>query len=112
MFVENRTNTCSWLTPSRPSTHVSTISSVAPAPVGAPFAMLTLGAAARSFLAPATPSCTHRRLVPSNWSEMHGSVTRPIALGRDQLAPPFVDVTMKWVPTGSPTGPARRVNSS
>ena len=33
--------TCSWLRPSRPSTHVSTISSVASLPLGAPLTMST-----------------------------------------------------------------------
>jgi len=48
---------------------VRTMKFVAPAPVGAPFAMLMLGEAARSLRAPASPSCTHRRLAPSNWSK-------------------------------------------
>src|SRR5437660_26154 len=56
--VEKLRNTCSWLTPSRPSTQVRRISLVAPAPVGAPLAISTLGAAERSSRAPPTPSMT------------------------------------------------------
>src|SRR5689334_1979041 len=48
------------LTSDPPSAHASTISFVAPAPVGAPFAMSTLGAAERSVRAPAKPSMTQR----------------------------------------------------
>ena len=58
--VEVLKKTCSWLTPKRPSTHVRTISLVAAAPVGAPFAMSMLGADERSSRAPATPSITQR----------------------------------------------------
>src|SRR5918912_2655180 len=42
------------------SDHASTISFVAPAPVGAPFAISMLGAAERSVRAPANPSITQR----------------------------------------------------
>src|SRR4051795_11781577 len=62
------------------------------APVGAPFAMSTLGAGARSLRAPATPSITGR---PSTGSNAPGCVTGP-ATGEafDQLLPPSVDVDM------------------
>src|SRR5262245_59807986 len=62
---------------------------VAPDPVGAPFAMSTLGAGARSLRAPARPSITGR---PVFASVMPGCVTGPAtATGCDQLAPPFVE---------------------
>ena len=69
---------------------------VASSPVGAPLAMSTLGAAARSFRAPATPSSTHRPMTGS--TTKHGSVTLRSACGRVQLRPPSVDFTMKCVP--------------
>src|SRR5438093_6162505 len=68
-------STCSLLRPSRPSAQALTISSVAPAPVGAPFAIETLGDADRSFRAPATPSSTQRSEVPSKLTAKHGSTT-------------------------------------
>src|ERR671935_182391 len=74
--VEYENNTCSWLRPSRPSAQALTISFVAPAPVGAPFAMLTLGEAERSFRAPAMPSSTQRSPDPSKLRLKHGSVIR------------------------------------
>jgi hypothetical protein len=43
-----------------PLTQASMSVLVAPTPVGAPFAMSTLGAADRSVRAPAYPSITHR----------------------------------------------------
>src|SRR5262249_5347555 len=58
--VENDSRDTSWFRPFRPSLHASTISSVAPAPVGAPLAMSMLGIAIRSFRAPAGPSLLHR----------------------------------------------------
>src|SRR5947209_14660929 len=74
-----------------PLTYVMTIRLVASAPVGAPLAMSTLGAGARSLRAPATPSITGR---PCTGSVTPGCVTGP-ATGRalDQLAPPSVDWT-------------------
>src|SRR5207253_3940951 len=72
-----------------PLTYVMTIRSVASAPVGAPFAMSTLGAGARSLRAPAMPSITGR------WrtgSRTPGCVTGPATgVGFDHLAPPSVD---------------------
>src|SRR5438876_3290555 len=63
-----------------------TIRFVAWAPVGAPFAMSTLGATARSLRAPATPSIVGR---PSTGSMIPGCVTGPTtATGLDQLEPP------------------------
>jgi hypothetical protein len=59
-FVEYENSVFSWFSPSAPSLQASTISFVASAPVGAPFAMSMLGIAARSVRAPATPSYTHR----------------------------------------------------
>src|SRR5436190_22322223 len=52
--------TFSLFNPRRPSAYVATILLVAPAPVGAPFAMSTLGAAPRKLRAPAMPSSTQR----------------------------------------------------
>src|SRR2546423_15599809 len=74
---------------SAPLTYVITIRSVASAPVGAPFAMSTLGAGARSLRAPATPSITG---LPWTGSNMPGCCTGP-ATGRgwDQLDPPLVE---------------------
>src|SRR6266513_2513370 len=63
-----------------------TIRLVASDPVGAPFAMSTLGAGARSLRAPATPSIVGR---PRTGSKSPGWVTGP-ATGRglSQLLPP------------------------
>src|SRR6185437_2760097 len=55
-FVDVVRSRCSWFNPSRPSDQVMTIWSVASVPVGAPFAMSTLGPSARSERAPAMPS--------------------------------------------------------
>src|SRR3954467_8069433 len=72
-----------------PLTYVMTMRFVASAPVGAPFAMSTLGAGARSLRAPARPSIVGR---PVFGSVTPGSVTGPgTGRGRDQLWPPFVD---------------------
>src|SRR5919201_6931951 len=96
--------TCSWLTPSRPSTHVRTISFVAPAPVGAPFAMSTLGEADRSSRAPPTPSITHRNPEPSNCTRKHVSTARPMCRGLVHVWPPSKDLIMIWEPwRGIPT---------
>src|SRR5881396_3731236 len=66
-----------------------TIRFVASAPDGAPFAMSTLGAGARSLRAPATPSITGR---PSTGSITPGCVTGPATgVAFDQLLPPSVD---------------------
>src|SRR5919109_976269 len=66
-----------------------TIRSVASAPLGAPLAMSTLGAIARSLRAPATPSITGR---PWTGSNAPGWVTGP-ATGRnfDHVLPPLVE---------------------
>src|SRR6185436_5073963 len=62
---------------------------VAPVPVGAPLAMSTLGAGARSLRAPAIPSITDR---PRPGSKTPGCVTGP-ATGRgvSQVLPPLVE---------------------
>src|SRR5436305_8941310 len=66
-----------------------TIRLVASVPAGAPFAMSTLGAGARSLRAPATPSITGR---PATGSKTPGCVTGPATgCGFDQPAPPSVD---------------------
>ena len=65
---------------------------VASAPVGAPFAMSTLGAGARSLRAPAMPSIVGR---PSTGSNRPGCVTGPTTgFAGDQLVPPFVERDM------------------
>src|SRR5437764_14595558 len=75
-----------------PLTYVMTIRSVASAPVGAPFAMSTLGAGARSLRAPAIPSITGR---PCTGSSVPGWLTGPAtARGLDHVWPPFVDFDM------------------
>src|SRR5947209_1786318 len=66
--------------------------SVAPTPVGAPLAMSTLGAGARSLRAPATPSMTGR---PCTGSMTPGWVTGPATGdGLDHVDPPSVEVAM------------------
>src|SRR3954453_17286159 len=73
-----------------PLTYVRTIRFVASAPVGAPFAMSTLGAGARSLRAPAMPSMVGR---PSAASGRPGCVTGPATgAGADQPAPPLVEI--------------------
>src|ERR1051325_569278 len=75
-----------------PLTYVITIRLVASAPVGAPFAMSTLGAGERSLRAPATPSITGR---PSTGAHAPGGGTAPATgVGFDQLLPPSVDFDM------------------
>src|SRR6266567_6529343 len=62
---------------------------VAPVPVGAPFAMSTLGAGARSLRAPAMPSIVGR---PSTGSTIPGWVTGPeTGAAIDQLDPPSME---------------------
>src|SRR5260370_13320084 len=84
--VEYDSRATSLFRPNRPSLHTSTISFVAPAPVGAPFAMSTLGMGIRSVLAPAGPSMMQRPVI--------GSVLKqPVFIcmksaGRPQVAPP------------------------
>src|SRR5438445_6282317 len=73
-----------------PLTQLMTIRSVASAPVGAPLAISTLGAGARSLRAPAMPSMVGR---PSPGSKRPGCVTGPATgTGDDQLDPPLSDV--------------------
>ena len=75
-----------------PLTYVITIRFVASVPVGAPFAMSTLGAGARSLRAPAMPSIVGR---PRTGSRIPGCVTGPATgVGFDQVEPPFVDSDM------------------
>src|SRR3989475_11755875 len=82
-----------------PLTYDMTMRSVASAPVGAPFAMSTLGAGARSLRAPATPSITGR---PRAGSKTTGWVTGPsTGVGLDHDPPPLVDVDINsklWLP--------------
>src|SRR6266851_8940764 len=67
-----------------------TIRLVASEPVGAPFAMSTLGAGARSLRAPAMPSMVG---LPSTGSKRPGWVTGPATgVGFDQFWPPLVEV--------------------
>src|SRR4029077_7598396 len=83
-------NTCgAWIVP---LTYVITMRFVASAPVGAPFAMSTLGARATTLRAPATPSSVGR---PSTGSKRPGCVTGPTTgFAGDQLVPPSVDFAM------------------
>src|SRR5438128_11579076 len=75
---------------SGPLTYVITMRFVASEPVGAPFAMSTLGAGARSLRAPATPSMTGR---PCTGSVVPGCVTGPTTgLACVQVEPPLVDL--------------------
>jgi hypothetical protein len=67
---------------------VRTISFVAHAPLGAPFAMSMLGADERSSRAPATPTITHRKPAPSKNTEKQVSTARPMFCGFVQVLPP------------------------
>src|SRR3954451_8622649 len=83
-------NTCG--VASGPLTYVITIRFVASAPVGAPLAMSTLGAGARSLRAPAMPSIVGR---PRAGSNKPGWVTGPATgVPFDQVEPPFVERDM------------------
>ena len=62
-FVDSVKNT--WGFVISPLTYVITIRFVAPSPVGAPLAMSTLGAGARSLRAPAMPSIVGRPITGS-----------------------------------------------
>ena len=74
-----------------------TIRSVASVPVGAPLAMSTLGAGARSLRAPARPSIDG---LPVFGSVMPGWVTGPtIGCGFDQEVPPSVEID--WISNAS-----------
>src|SRR6478609_1593911 len=85
--VDSVKNTCG--VARGPLTYVITMRLVASAPVGAPLAMSTLGAGARSLRAPATPSMTGR---PWTGSFAPGWCTGPTtARGVDQVDPPLVD---------------------
>src|SRR6266568_9369791 len=94
--VEKDSRATSWFWPFRPSLHASTISFVAPAPVGAPLAMSTLGMAIRSVRAPAGPSMLHRPATGS--TKKQASFICMKSTGRPQVAPPVVDVTMVCAP--------------
>src|SRR3954467_5295475 len=96
-FVDSVKYTCG--VASGPLTDVITIRFVASAPVGAPLAMSTLGAGARSLRAPATPSIVGR---PCTGAKAPGWGTGPTTgPGRDQLAPPLVETDISsnaWWP--------------
>ena len=79
--------TCGWA--NVPLTYDMTIRSVASVPVGAPFAISTDGAGARSLRAPATLSIVGR---PCAGSKTPGWLTGPAtATGLLHEVPPFVD---------------------
>src|SRR5215207_7675227 len=91
-LVDVENITCSWLRPSRPSAHESTIRLVASAPVGAPLAISTLGDGPRSSRAPAMPSSTHRPIDGSK--PVHRSVAGMIGRALVQCRPPSKDLDM------------------
>src|SRR5262249_39431425 len=95
--VENDSRDTSWFRPFRPSLHASTIPSVAPAPVGAPLAMSTLGIAIRSFRAPAGPSLLHRPATGSKKKQEAFICMK--STGRPQVVPPLDDVTRVCMPS-------------
>src|SRR5436190_1640212 len=97
-FVDVLNITCSLFKPSRPSTHVNTIWSVASPPVGAPLAMSTEGAGPRSSRAPPTPSSTQRPMDGS--IALHVSNAWKTVTGREKVAPPFVDLII-WIRPGA-----------
>src|SRR5262249_32392866 len=97
--VENDSRDTSWFRPFRPSLHTSTISFVAPAPVGAPLAMSTLGIAIRSFRAPAGPSLLQRRATGSKKKQEVFICMK--STGRPQVSPPVVDFTRVCAPLRS-----------
>src|SRR6266545_4573496 len=100
-LVEVENITCSWLRPSRPSAHESTIWLVASTPVGAPLAMSTLGDGPRSSRAPAMPSSTHRPMDGSK--ALHRSVAGNRRCALVQWRPPSNDLAMMWKPVpGNP----------
>ena len=96
-FVEYDSSVRSSFNPNRPSDHASTISLVASIPVGAPFAMSTLGMAARSLRAPAFPSSMQRPLSASTRKHMSFIVTT--SRGDVQVCPPSNDRTIVCAPT-------------
>src|SRR5438309_11977255 len=82
-----------------PLTYVMTMRLVASAPVGAPLAMSTLGAGARSLRAPVMPSISGR---PCTGSKIPGWFTGPTT-GRGvlQVSPPSLDFDISskdWYP--------------
>src|SRR6476659_8743752 len=98
---DHATRAASWLRPPLASAHASMMRFVASVPLGAPFAMSTLGTAARSVRAPVNPSITH--LPDSGSTKEHGSVIVNSVLGFDQCMPPSVDRNMICEPcVGSP----------
>src|SRR5919199_3552002 len=89
-LVDSAKNTCGFVI--SPLTYVITMRLVASAPVGAPLAMSTLGAGARSLRAPAMPSIVGR---PITGSGTPGWVTGPTTgVGRDHVRPPSNDFDM------------------
>src|SRR5262249_10507837 len=95
-LVEKDSRATSWFWPSLPSLHTSTISLVAPAPVGAPLAMSTLGMGIRSVRAPAGPSMLQRPATGS--TKKQASFICMKSTGRPQVAPPVDDFTMVCAP--------------
>jgi hypothetical protein len=91
---ENIVRSLFW--PSAPSVHASTISFVASAPVGAPFAMSMLGIAARSARAPVIPSSTHRNETGS--TKKQGLVIGRTSRGCVQVRPPSSDLMSVCAP--------------
>src|SRR5207253_11314246 len=88
-----------------PLTYVMTMRSVASDPVGAPLAMSTLGAGARSLRAPVMPSISGR---PCTGSKMPGWNTGPATgAGVVQLDPPSwdTDISSKEWPPADCTDP-------
>src|SRR5215475_6686807 len=78
---------------------------VAPLPVGAPLAMSTLGAGARSLRAPATPSITGE---PWTGAKIPGWCTGPTTgVWADQFAPPLwdTDISPNWSAQTPVVGP-------
>ena len=95
-------NDCSRLSPSRPSTQLITIWSVAPAPSGAPLAMSTDGAGERSLRAPATPCSTQRPIDASK--KLQVSLAGKMFTGRCQCRPPSSDLIIWICPTADVVG--------
>src|SRR5918911_5115699 len=88
------------------SDHASTISFVASRPVGAPFAMSTLGAAERSIRAPAYPSITQRPSIGS--TKKHGSTIETTSCSFVQCLPPSNDLNIACDGVGPPKRARKR----
>ena len=98
---DHATRAASLFKPALASAQASTMRFVASVPVGAPFAMSTLGTDARSVRAPVYPSITHRP--ESGSTKKHGSVFVNSVLAFDQCLPPSADLNMICEPrVGSP----------